>query len=58
MAHEELVLDAVRRRTDGPFPTLRIGWRPSAAWATACFGLFVISMLQMTRVSQFLYFRF
>jgi alginate O-acetyltransferase complex protein AlgI len=58
MAREELVLGAARRRAASPFPTLRIGWRPTAAWAAASFGLFVVAMLQMTRVSQFLYFRF
>jgi D-alanyl-lipoteichoic acid acyltransferase DltB (MBOAT superfamily) len=62
MAHEELVIGVVRRRaaseTAAPFPTVPIGWRPSAAWAAACFGLFVISLLQMTRISQFLYFQF
>ena len=62
MAHEELVTGAAQRRGVGeaaaPFPTVPIGWRPSAAWAAACFGLFVISLLQMARVSQFLYFQF
>jgi len=60
MSREEIVLDAVRRRAAeaAPFPTLRIGWRPSATWAAACFGLFVIALLRMTRVSQFLYFQF
>jgi alginate O-acetyltransferase complex protein AlgI len=61
MAPEEIVLDDVRRRagkTASPFPTLRIGWRPSATWAAASFCLFIVSLLQMTRVSQFLYFQF
>ncbi len=59
MAQEEVVLGAARRLGGAaPFPTFRISWRPSAAWAAACFGLFVISLLQMTRVSQFLYFQF
>jgi hypothetical protein len=60
MAQEELILAAMHRRIDtpAPFPALAIRWRPTAAWATACVGLFVASLLQMTRVSQFLYFQF
>jgi hypothetical protein len=60
MAQEELILAAMHRRADAPapFPTLAIRWRPTAAWATACVGLFVVSLLQMTHISQFLYFQF
>jgi D-alanyl-lipoteichoic acid acyltransferase DltB (MBOAT superfamily) len=61
MAREETVLGAVRRRAGdiaAPFPTLRFRWRPSSTWALASFCLFAVSLLQMTRVSQFLYFRF
>ena len=30
----------------------------NAAWAVACFGAFAMSLLQMARVSRFLYFQF
>jgi D-alanyl-lipoteichoic acid acyltransferase DltB (MBOAT superfamily) len=35
-----------------------LGWRPGTAWALACFGAFAVSLMQMTRVSPFLYFQF
>jgi D-alanyl-lipoteichoic acid acyltransferase DltB (MBOAT superfamily) len=59
MRGEALVLEA----PPGParvdvFPALRLRWRPGVAWAAACFGLFAASLLEMTQVSQFLYFRF
>jgi len=60
MAQEELILAAMHRRAEpaAPFPTLAIRWRPTAVWATASVGLFVVSLLQMTHISQFLYFQF
>jgi alginate O-acetyltransferase complex protein AlgI len=59
MRGEVLVLEAPPgpARVDA-FPALRLRWRPGIAWAAACFGLFAVSLLDMTRVSQFLYFRF
>jgi D-alanyl-lipoteichoic acid acyltransferase DltB (MBOAT superfamily) len=60
MAREELVIAAVRRRAEAiaPFPALPLRWRPTLVWATASFALFVTSLLEMTHVSQFLYFQF
>ncbi|MCW3475660.1 MBOAT family O-acyltransferase [Limobrevibacterium gyesilva] len=54
MGRNDLVLGPVPATR----PDRRLQWRPGVAWATACFGMFVVSLLQMTRVSQFLYFQF
>jgi len=60
MAHEELVIGAFRHRAGGAnaFPSMPVRWRPTTVWAVASFALFVISLLEMTHVSQFLYFQF
>jgi len=39
-----------------PLPQLR--WRPSLAWVIISFTLFLVSLTQMTKISQFLYFQF
>jgi D-alanyl-lipoteichoic acid acyltransferase DltB (MBOAT superfamily) len=60
MAHEEIVIAAVRRGAEAiaPFPIVPLRWRPTVVWATASFALLVTSLLEMTHVSQFLYFQF
>jgi alginate O-acetyltransferase complex protein AlgI len=60
MEREELVIDAMRHRSDAAsaFPSIALRWQPTAAWAAASFALFVVSLLEMTHVSQFLYFQF
>ena len=60
MAREELVIAAFRQHGEiwSAFPSLPLHWRPTAVWAAASFALFVISLLEMTHVSQFLYFQF
>jgi alginate O-acetyltransferase complex protein AlgI len=60
MEHEELVIGAIRDRAEvaSAFPSIPLRWRPTAVWAAASFALFAVSLLEMTHVSQFLYFRF
>lgn len=39
-------------------PPVALRWRPSLPWAVACFTLFALSLLRMTRASPFLYAQF
>ncbi len=54
MANETLVLPM---RTAAP-AILPLRWRPTPWWATACLALLTVALLQMTRVSPFLYYQF
>jgi alginate O-acetyltransferase complex protein AlgI len=58
MRGEILVLGEPRVRAADVLPALRLHWRPGITWAAACFGLFAVSLLEMTGISQFLYSRF
>jgi hypothetical protein len=55
MAREDLAIaaEALIARPPG-----WLRWRPGLAWASASVVMLAFSLLQMTRVSQFLYFRF
>ena len=54
MANETLVLPM---RTAAP-ALLPSRWRPTPYWAAACLAMLTAALLQMTRVSPFLYYQF
>jgi alginate O-acetyltransferase complex protein AlgI len=59
MARERVSLPSSRPPPAPPPPWARPAlWRPGFGWAGLCFGMFAAAMLQMTRVSAFLYFQF
>ena len=53
MARDDLALSA-----SAVLPSRWLRWRPTPAWATLCAAMFILSLLQMTHVSPFLYFQF
>jgi alginate O-acetyltransferase complex protein AlgI len=36
----------------------RLAWQPNAAWAAATAGVFVLAVLHLSRISEFIYFQF
>jgi hypothetical protein len=61
MGRHELALDTERSEANQkalPFAQVKLLWRPTALWAAASVAVFTLSVILMTKISPFLYFRF